>query len=114
MLHSCTPQRTGSLLAPDQPWSNVRVYLVDQAFREERGMDLGAALDQQAKNAALAELVQKSGERDTAISRRRQAEDPSSSHATVPGGGDEWVGSDDPGRLTDPQLRIDHDAKGLA
>src|SRR6266851_2164243 len=114
MLHSCTAQGTGSLLATDQPWCNVGIHLVDQAFAEERGMDFGAALDEQAKHAALAEIVQKSGERDMAISGRRQTEDLSGSHATVPSGRDERVGPDDPGRLTDPQLRIDHDAKGLA
>src|SRR5216684_1164608 len=102
MLHSCTAQGTGSLLATDQPWCNVGIHLVDQALAE------------QAKHAALAEIVQKSGERDTAISGRRQTEDLSGSHATVPSGRDERVGPDDPGRLTDPQLRIDHDAKGLA
>jgi hypothetical protein len=54
-------------------------------------VDLSATFNEEAQHAALAELVQKSGERDTAIGRGGQADDLGGSDAALPGGRKEGV-----------------------
>src|ERR1700730_14739214 len=61
------PQRAGCLAATDKARGDIRVDLVYKACREERGMDLGAALDEKAEHSALPQLVEQRQERDAAV-----------------------------------------------
>src|SRR6266850_1098802 len=82
-FHACSTQGSGGIPAADQTGRDVRVDLVHQAFGEERGMDLGAALDEQAEQAAVAELVEERGQRDSAVRGGGQAKDLGRSHAAL-------------------------------
>src|SRR5882672_5458126 len=72
VLDPPTAQRPWCWLAADELRRDVGVDLVDQSLREERGVDLAAAFDQEADEVALAELVEEVGQRDATVFGRRQ------------------------------------------
>src|SRR5207247_2651618 len=81
---------------------------------EQRGMDLAAALDQDAEQVAPAELVQQRCEVDSAFGVRGQLQDLRQPDVSAPGGGDQSVRTDDSGRVPDAEPAVEHDRERLA
>src|ERR1700716_1443403 len=108
MVHATPPKRTRRIFAAYEARRDVSEDLVHQTFSEERRVYFGAALDEQAEHAAAAQFVQKSGKRHAAVGCRGQTENFRGSDTTGASGSNKSVGANDPGRVPDPQLRVDN------